>query len=48
LRSVDLKLRILFRPDIKELKKIYEAFGPDYDERIIPSVGHLITKEVIA
>jgi hypothetical protein len=33
---------------LNELKKIYTAFGPDYDDRIFPSVGHLISKEVIA
>jgi len=41
-------LRILFRPQEKELPRILNEIGSDYDKRIIPSIGNEVLKSVVA
>ncbi|KAL4483004.1 hypothetical protein ABPG74_019030 [Tetrahymena malaccensis] len=48
LQTVDIALRLLFRPVESQLPNIYLKLGTDYDERILPSVGKETLKSVIA
>jgi regulator of protease activity HflC (stomatin/prohibitin superfamily) len=48
MQTVDLSLRILFRPEEHKLPEILNNLGKDYDQRIIPSIGNEVLKSVIA
>jgi prohibitin 1 len=48
LQVVDIRLRVLFRPDVEKLPHIYRTLGTDYDERVLPSVSNEVLKSVIA
>merc|ERR1711881_17682 len=48
LQMVSLTLRVLHRPEVKMLPKIYQNLGQDYDERVLPSIGNEVLKSVIA
>jgi len=48
LQTVNLTLRILFRPRVNDLPKIYKEIGVDYDDRILPSIVNEVMKTVIA
>jgi len=48
LQTVNLTLRILFRPRVKDLPKIYKEIGVDYDDRVLPSIVNEVMKTVIA
>ena len=38
LQMVNMGLRVLYRPDQKELPEMYRQLGLDYDERVLPSI----------
>ncbi|KFY76487.1 hypothetical protein V501_08974 [Pseudogymnoascus sp. VKM F-4519 (FW-2642)] len=48
LQMVSLTLRVLSRPDVKQLPKIYQNLGQDYDERVLPSIGNEVLKSIVA
>ena len=48
LQMVNIRLRVLFRPQIDKLPEIFRRFNVDYDERILPSVSNEILKAVVA
>jgi len=48
LQMVSLTLRVLHRPDVGKLPKIYQSLGPDYDERVLPSIGNEVLKAIVA
>lgn len=48
LQTVDLALRILYRPSEDKLPKILNNLGIDYDQRIIPSIGQEVLKSSVA
>jgi len=48
LQMVNLKLRVLWRPVIEKLPRLYRELGTDYDERVLPSVGNEVLKAVVA
>lgn len=48
LQTVSLTLRILFRPRVENLSIIHQTLGPDYDERVLPSIGNEILKATVA
>ncbi|KAH9582345.1 Band 7 domain [Trypanosoma melophagium] len=48
LQMVNIRLRVLFRPQADRLPQIYRTFGMDYDERILPSISNEILKAVVA
>jgi len=48
LQMVSLTLRVLHRPDVKALPKIYQSLGQDYDERVLPSIGNEVLKAIVA
>lgn len=48
LQMVNIRLRVLFRPEPEKLPEIYRTNGMDYDERILPSISNEILKSVVA
>ncbi|ETN43349.1 prohibitin-1 [Cyphellophora europaea CBS 101466] len=48
LQMVSLTLRVLHRPDVQSLPKIYQNLGLDYDERVLPSIGNEVLKAIVA
>lgn len=48
LQTVDLSLRLLFRPIEGKLPEILNNLGLDYDERVLPSIGNEVLKGVVA
>ncbi|KAL5534303.1 PHB1 [Sanghuangporus baumii] len=48
LQMVTLTLRVLSRPDVEHLSRIYQGLGLDYDERVLPSIGNEVLKSIVA
>lgn len=48
LQNVSLTLRVLHRPEVQNLPKIYQTLGLDYDERVLPAIGNEILKSIVA
>ncbi|KAF6240466.1 hypothetical protein HO173_001134 [Letharia columbiana] len=48
LQMVSLTLRVLHRPEVPNLPKIYQSLGLDYDERVLPSIGNEVLKSIVA
>ncbi|KAG4302078.1 hypothetical protein PCK1_001637 [Pneumocystis canis] len=48
LQMVSLTLRVLYRPDVTKLPKVYQSLGLDYDERVLPSIGNEVLKSIVA
>ncbi|CCK68526.1 prohibitin subunit PHB1 KNAG_0B00790 [Huiozyma naganishii CBS 8797] len=48
LQMVSLTLRVLHRPEVMELPRIYQSLGLDYDERVLPSIGNEVLKSIVA
>jgi prohibitin 1 len=48
LQNVSITLRILHRPQRDKLPVIHKTLGPDYDERVLPSIGNEVLKAVVA
>ncbi|KAK4535037.1 hypothetical protein CDCA_CDCA03G1062 [Cyanidium caldarium] len=48
LQMVQITIRVLSRPDPRQLPTIYQTLGLDYDERVLPSIVNEVTKAVVA
>eukprot|EP00742_Colponemidia_sp_Colp-10_P000577 GILJ01000631.1.p1 GENE.GILJ01000631.1~~GILJ01000631.1.p1 ORF type:complete len:276 (+),score=54.39 GILJ01000631.1:63-890(+) len=48
LQSVNISLRLLYRPDEKHLPALFKNLGTDYDERVLPSIGNEVLKSIVA
>jgi len=48
LQTVNLSLRIIFRPSPENLPTLFSEYGIDYSERILPSIVNEILKAVVA
>ncbi|KXJ87756.1 band 7 family-domain-containing protein [Microdochium bolleyi] len=48
MQMVSLTLRVLHRPEVQALPKIYQNLGTDYDERVLPSIGNEVLKSIVA
>ncbi|KAJ5158217.1 Prohibitin [Penicillium coprophilum] len=48
LQMVSLTLRVLHRPEVPKLPQIYQSYGTDYDERVLPSIGNEVLKAIVA
>eukprot|EP00124_Ichthyophonus_hoferi_P000726 Ihof_evm10s29 gene=Ihof_evmTU10s29 len=48
LQTVNISLRVLFRPNTAELPQITRELGGDYDERVLPSICNEVLKSVVA
>lgn len=45
---VNITLRVLAKPDTAHLPQIHREIGPDYDERVLPSIANEVLKAVVA
>lgn len=48
LQMVNISLRVLSKPDEEKLASIYRNLGPDYDEKVLPSIVNEVLKSVVA
>ena len=48
MQTVNISLRVLFRPDPTKLNDIYRYLGTDYDARVLPSVVNEVLKATVA
>jgi len=48
LQTVNITLRVLFRPVTENLPRIYTTLGIDYDDRVLPSITNEVLKAVVA
>eukprot|EP01126_Amoeba_proteus_P061550 TRINITY_DN8275_c0_g2_i1.p1 TRINITY_DN8275_c0_g2~~TRINITY_DN8275_c0_g2_i1.p1 ORF type:complete len:372 (-),score=75.80 TRINITY_DN8275_c0_g2_i1:67-1182(-) len=48
LQMILVSLRILSRPNPAQLPTIYRTLGPDYSERVLPSIVNEVSKAVVA
>merc|ERR1719504_374624 len=48
LQTVTIHVRMLFKPEIAGLPTIHKTLGPDYDERVLPSIANEVMKATIA
>merc|ERR1719159_205557 len=48
LQTVTIHCRMLFKPDMEKLPEIHNKLGPDYAERVLPSVANEVMKATIA
>ena len=47
LQTINISLRVLYRPDSTHLPQLHSRFGPQYDECILPSILNETLKGVI-
>ena len=45
---VNMTLRVLSRPSMRELPIIHQTLGQDFDERVLPSIVNEVLKSVVA
>lgn len=48
LQMVNIKLRVLSKPDSGRLPEIYRLLGQDFDEKVLPSIVNEVLKSVVA
>ncbi|EJU03083.1 hypothetical protein DACRYDRAFT_21408 [Dacryopinax primogenitus] len=48
LQMVNITCRVLSRPNVTSLPQIWRELGPDYDERVLPSIVNEVLKSVLA
>lgn len=48
LQMVNISLRILARPDPEKVTSIHKELGPDYDNKVLPSIAPEILKAAVA
>ncbi|KNC96020.1 prohibitin subunit PHB1 [Spizellomyces punctatus DAOM BR117] len=48
MQMVSLTLRVLHRPELSRIPTIYQSLGPDYDDRVLPSIGNEVLKSIVA
>lgn len=47
LQTVNLVLRLLYRPVAEKLPVIHKTLGTDYDDKILPAIGNEVLKAVV-
>jgi regulator of protease activity HflC (stomatin/prohibitin superfamily) len=48
LQTVNLSLRVLYKPRADMIHEVYRLLGTDYDGRVLPSVVNEVLKAVVA
>jgi prohibitin 2 len=48
LQTVDITLRVLYKPSAPHLPEIYRTLGENYDARVLPSIVNEVLKSIIA
>jgi prohibitin 1 len=47
LQTINITLRILYRPQAEFLPRIFSTLGLDYEERVLPSITNEVLKSVV-
>jgi regulator of protease activity HflC (stomatin/prohibitin superfamily) len=47
LQTVDISLRILYRPQVDQLPRIHSKLGPNYARAVLPSIANEVLKAVV-
>src|ERR1700722_3864720 len=45
---VNISLRVLSKPEIQSLPNLHRHLGPEYDEKVLPSIVNEVLKSVVA
>jgi prohibitin 2 len=45
---VNLTVRVLYKPDVSNLLHMHRFLGPEYDERVLPSIVNEVLRTVVA
>ena len=45
---VNISLRVLSKPEISALPELHRTLGPDYDDKVLPSIVNEVLKSVVA
>lgn len=48
LQMITIALRVLARPDQSKLPKLHQTLGPDWDQRVLPSLCNEVLKSAVA
>ena len=48
MQQIELTLRLLFRPQEDKLPEILKNVGVNYDDKVLPSIGNEVLKQVVA
>ncbi|KCV71887.1 hypothetical protein H696_01296 [Fonticula alba] len=48
LQMVNISVRLLSKPNVEALNRLHSTLGPDYDERVLPSIANEVLKSVVA
>jgi len=48
LQMVNITIRVLSKPEVDMLPRIYQTLGKDYEERVLPSIANEVLKSVVA
>eukprot|EP00035_Acanthoeca_spectabilis_P020057 m.430943 g.430943 ORF g.430943 m.430943 type:complete len:299 (-) comp17233_c0_seq1:124-1020(-) len=48
LQTVDISLRVLYKPNRLQLPTLYRELGLNYDERVLPSIVNEVLKSIVA
>lgn len=48
LQMVNITIRILAKPRVEHLPNIHRTLGPDYDDRVLPSIVNEVLKSTVA
>ena len=48
LQTVNITVRVLYRPQVDNLPLLHRYLGPEYDERVLPSIVNEVLRTVVA
>lgn len=48
LQTVDISLRVLYKPNRNNLPQLYRDLGTNFDERVLPSIVNEVLKSIVA
>lgn len=47
LQMVNITVRVLLKPKVEQLPRIYSRLGVDFDENVMPSIGNEVLKSAV-
>jgi prohibitin 2 len=48
MQTVNITLRVLYKPRAESLPEVHQRFGVEYDERVLPSIANETLKSIVA
>lgn len=48
MQTVNITVRVLYRPQVDSLPLLHRYLGPEYDERVLPSIVNEVLRTVVA